>query len=863
MTQPSATVESRVGRYAVHAEIGAGGMATVHLGRLVGARGFSRTVAIKVLHASYAKNKEFVERFLDEARLVGRIHHPNVMPTLDVIAEGPELRIVMDYVAGESLDQLWSAARAKGERVPTRIACGIVSGVLHGLHAAHEAKNEFGEPLGIVHLDVSPQNILVGVDGTSRVLDFGVARARGAEAATEVSGKSAYLSPEQVRGVEVSPRTDVFAASIVLWELLTGEPLFLSDNHAATLQRVLGGVIPSAADKVPDLPPRIDELLKIGLRRDPGQRFATARDMALEIEAAIIPALPSEIGRWVESIASETLAARALLVREMESSAAGSAATSAAASPKSGAGKLPGLVATRDMYEEMAAVNLPSEDLEDDKSSSLLKPPGGKDAVPQRVADGSIRWQQRATAPKPAPLVNGRPVARAQTVTRTPKPKSPINRTLLGFALGGAALALIIFAFAARSLLLPSYVRSTAIATAAAHGVTLTVGDAALEGGSVTLRGLTARLAGVPQATATIATAEVASVFSSPARVVLGKTEVVVDGDAKGVMSALTTWSSAHRGKVQLEDEAVGGQIEMPNAHLVWTHVSPDVMRVEATGLSGAIGSPSSASLGDDVHFLTNALAIETKQGGFGPWNLTFEMTVKATRVRLALDPAVPDGANALLVDDALGDSSFDIQIPRLATASLGIPRTAFGPDLPFPQQLEVALHYGRLNRDQASATLKASMYGLRIPELGASVETHLTAEATGPTGGAMTVKNGLFTLGALHAGVTGTVTPYDHAVKGQLAWKGETIPCASLVALPSPGAAAQDLGQKAASGDLGDLGQLARDLGAIGQAVGAVKITGAFTASGTVVFDTGDLAHAKWTTNAKNACGLALFQAK
>src|SRR5579862_5421372 len=136
-----------IGRYALYGEIAAGGMATVHYGRLMGPVGFSRTVAIKRLHAQFAKNPEFVSMFLDEARIAARIRHPNVVGTLDVVATEGELFLVMDYVQGESLSRLGKSARARGEAIPPRIVASILCGALHGLHAAHEAKNERGEPL--------------------------------------------------------------------------------------------------------------------------------------------------------------------------------------------------------------------------------------------------------------------------------------------------------------------------------------------------------------------------------------------------------------------------------------------------------------------------------------------------------------------------------------------------------------------------------------------------------------------------------------------------------------------------------------------------------------------------------------------
>lgn len=154
-------------------------MATVHIGRLKGPVGFARTVAIKRLHSQFAKDHDFVAMFVDEARLAARIRHPNVVPIIDVVADNGELLLVMDYVEGEALHYLLAAQRARDELVPPEIGIKIMIEVLAGLHAAHEATTERGRPLGIVHRDVSPQNIIVGVDGVSHLIDFGVAKAAG------------------------------------------------------------------------------------------------------------------------------------------------------------------------------------------------------------------------------------------------------------------------------------------------------------------------------------------------------------------------------------------------------------------------------------------------------------------------------------------------------------------------------------------------------------------------------------------------------------------------------------------------------------------------------------------------------------
>jgi serine/threonine-protein kinase len=321
---PDGSTDVRVvGRYELCDKIAGGGMATVHLGRLLGQAGFSRTVAIKRLHAHLAEDPEFVSMFIDEARLAARIHHPNVVATLDVVARESELFLVMEYVHGESLARLLRGATERRERVPPRIAAAVVAGFLHGLHAAHEARNERGEPLNLVHRDISPQNILVGIDGVPRVVDFGVAKAVGRVQTTrdgQLKGKLAYMAPEQICGSVVTRRTDIYAAGIVFWELLTGRRLFQRENEASVMNAVLTATAPPPSAVAP-LPASLDRIVVRGLSREAEGRFATAREMALAIEQSIDVALPSEVGAWVQAIAEQALTLRAELVGNIESSA--------------------------------------------------------------------------------------------------------------------------------------------------------------------------------------------------------------------------------------------------------------------------------------------------------------------------------------------------------------------------------------------------------------------------------------------------------------------------------------------------------------------------------------------------------------
>ncbi len=328
---PSQTPTHIVGRYALYGTIASGGMATVHFGRLIGPVGFSRTVAIKRLHPQFCADPEFVAMFLDEARLAARIRHPNVVPTLDVVATNGELFLVMDYVPGESLARLVRAARQREATLPPAVTVAVMAGVLHGLHAAHEARNEQGEPLGIVHRDVSPQNVLVGSDGQARVLDFGVAKAAGRVQTTregQLKGKLSYMAPEQLRGSPLDRQTDIYAASVVLWETLSGDRLFRGENEGDIVAKVLEGarVPPSRAMRVTTAVAarrevqRLDEITMRGLALEPNMRFATARDMALALEAALAPATTSEVSNWIEDVASAVLLMRAGQVGEIESS---------------------------------------------------------------------------------------------------------------------------------------------------------------------------------------------------------------------------------------------------------------------------------------------------------------------------------------------------------------------------------------------------------------------------------------------------------------------------------------------------------------------------------------------------------------
>ena len=310
------TIPTRIGRYLVFGEIASGGMGTVHLGRVEGAVGFSRAVVVKRMHPHYARNPEFVRMFVDEARLASRVNHPNVVSTIDVVGTDEEVLVVMEYVHGESLSRL-----QRGAPIPWPIALSVVTQMLYGLHAAHDATDPSGKALDLVHRDVSPQNVIVDIDGVARLLDFGVAKAAWRLEDTRdgaLKGKLGYMSPEQLRWESIDRRADVFAASVVLWEALTGRRLFSSGESVDVATRILDPRVDPPSRFVQSIPQALDDVVMRGLAQERDARFSTALAMAAELEGVGAHSGPREVGDWVRATAAEALARRTAMLNQLE-----------------------------------------------------------------------------------------------------------------------------------------------------------------------------------------------------------------------------------------------------------------------------------------------------------------------------------------------------------------------------------------------------------------------------------------------------------------------------------------------------------------------------------------------------------------
>jgi len=263
-------------------------MAEVYVGRRSAGAGAGEVVAIKTIREQFARNKEFVTMFMDEAKIVARLRHPNIIRYHELGSDDDQLFLAMELLFGQSLWTLWDACRTRGVRLRYDMIAWIGARVADGLHYAHELVDEQGLPLDIVHRDVNATNIFVTYDGEIKVIDFGLAKAANRASKTAagvIKGKVAYMSPEQAVGAPIDRRTDVFALGTTLWELACDRRLFKRSDDVETLRQVHAADVPDATRIVDGFPPQLWRILERALARDPERRYRTAADLSRDLDA--------------------------------------------------------------------------------------------------------------------------------------------------------------------------------------------------------------------------------------------------------------------------------------------------------------------------------------------------------------------------------------------------------------------------------------------------------------------------------------------------------------------------------------------------------------------------------------------------
>ncbi|HMG57153.1 MAG TPA: serine/threonine-protein kinase [Kofleriaceae bacterium] len=273
-----------LGRYQIDQLLARGGMGEVYLGRIVGTHGFVRPVVIKVIRTELLENERIALMFVDEARIAAGLHHRNIVQIIDFDLFDGGAFLVTEYIAGCDLRTLLHHLRAAPR---FEIAVAILTELATGLDAAHDARDGAGLPLDLVHRDVSPSNVLLGIHGEVKVADFGIAKARSRSYHTvsgSIKGKAPYMAPEQILGEPVDRRADVFSLGVLLFELTTRTRLYSAHANKIAMKHILDGHLPDPAERRPDYPAALTAVVRRALARHPDERYPTARAFADDLD---------------------------------------------------------------------------------------------------------------------------------------------------------------------------------------------------------------------------------------------------------------------------------------------------------------------------------------------------------------------------------------------------------------------------------------------------------------------------------------------------------------------------------------------------------------------------------------------------
>ncbi|MCE9672458.1 protein kinase [Myxococcus stipitatus] len=385
----------RIGKYEILTRLSMGGMAELFLAFTSGPGGFRKFVAVKQILPDIKKDEQFVQMFLDEARITAAFSHANIGQVFDLGEDGGELYLAMEFLPGQNLEQVVKAASRRQYALPVGFIGRVIRDTCLGLHYAHHFTDPSGRPVAVVHRDVSPKNVMLTYDGVVKVIDFGIAKARGRLGRTQVGtvkGTSGYMSPEQVRGHAMDGRSDLFSVGVMLHELLTGQRLFNGPHEAAVMLQIVESEITSPRAGNPDIPEALDAVVMRALSRDVAHRFASGREMARAIEAALGPELFDEDG--ITQVMGELFEEKRQKTRTLLELA--SSAEDARVSEAAGA-----------LQQEEAGEPQPTEQ---HKVAPKARPPASGSApkpMPQRrpsvSTDPEVQTRAGTTTPRPTP----------------------------------------------------------------------------------------------------------------------------------------------------------------------------------------------------------------------------------------------------------------------------------------------------------------------------------------------------------------------------------------------------------------------------------------------------------------------------
>ncbi len=744
------------GRYAIFDEIASGGMATVYLAaRLHVDTEVPRVVALKKLSAQFAKQPEFVAMFLDEAHLAARIRHPNVVATYECLRTDEGLGIVMDLVIGASLVSLARAGKGSMNLPPPLpITLAVITGALDGLHAAHQVSDDSGKLLNLVHRDVSPHNILVGRDGVARVIDFGIAKAKGRLQVTDVGvlkGKFAYMSPEQIAGRALDRRADVYSTGIVLWESLAGRKLFRQGgNEEALLQRGDGKVaipLPSALN--PEVPAALDAIVRKALAHDPEERFRSALAMAETIRAEVAVAEPGAVAEWVHGRVGATLDVLATRRAEIEEASLrgddeGPRRLSNPQVISLGRTSLAPRAPDSDPRSVPARVSVPPSPPVPSRRfmGDFDLAPGSASAVPLELAGPVVSAVPRPSSP-------GRP--------RPRRPTAPRVRVGWGLLL---VATLFVATMGVGLLEGPALLKLRVMEAARAEGLSLVVDRVELGDGGLTLVGLLVTLPGVPALRLTASEAHATlEGLGSLREVSLPGFELAIAGSPRELATQLSSWRGAHPQHFQISGKA---------GHVLWGIPSVPSMRVEAHDA----WLTTSASNDGGMTLESAGLFVAFPRGSMGPWRTHLDWAPLETRLRVGFDPSATDGPpSATMIYRPVEGTTWALDVPRGSTFKVGLPLGLLGTSSDLA--IEAAMHAQVSPRgEMVKAEAQLGLYGWQVgtqPGSGTPIDLVVSGVIQGDPSKPLPLRDGKLALGTVTRAVPGVVTFQSDGMRVEL----------------------------------------------------------------------------------------------
>ncbi len=786
-----------LGRYTLCGEIAAGGMASVYFARMEGTGGFAKSVAMKRLHPQFARDPDFRTMILDEARLAARIRHPNVVSPIDVVDLEDEVLLAMEYVHGQALSRLIRASVAAKEKVPAAICASVMSGMLHGLHAAHEARDDRGRRLDIVHRDISPHNVIVGVDGITRVIDFGIAKAKTSSEATQagmVKGKVPYLAPEQLDGRQATVRTDVYAAALVFWETLVGKRVFEADYDHATVALILRARVDPPSAYV-DVPPEVDEIVLRGMSRDPDLRFASARDMALALEHVMQLANPSVVGEWVERLARDDLQKRADKLARLEA-LPGISPDDLAMSLSSSRRQIhtldPKSSAPRPPPAPTSSRTPPPFHPQSTRTSQVpAPPPPSRPLPPPRVAPPTMPSMTGPSYPPSAPPSVG-------FVQDAPKPPPPgslrgpeIQMANVGWLppnvsvadargvtekprrIGGGifALAFLLVGLAGLAVFLPGFLRDGYVKEAQKKGLVVTVGKVGLSPKAITLTDVAGTIPEVPGLSFSVPEVRFELRGFDPDVVVLERPVFTLEGSYADLDLAVDQWQRAKLFPSPAPGaEPPGGRLSkvtVSDAKVTWKAPFGAGTLATFENVNGGFSAEPESTWPHHYAFVASLVKVGPEKNLFGPYELKATRELEERSLTLRLDPYGSTGAEVGMNTHAGGKREIAFRVPRRPLADLHVPEAFFGGLATKDTRTELVgdLAFTQDPKPHVEGKIRLAATALRMGIQGAPMDAELEAQLVGQGDGLVEVAPGSsLALGPVRTKLVGAI---DARAKG------------------------------------------------------------------------------------------------